>query len=157
MRFVRPFDLDGLFHQHGAAFVQDHDIGRAVSLAGDDGEAAGLDRKVGDQRIADHDGGGAIGKLQDPGLVEVNEIGSAAMGRRGDGGKNDSRQEPMQRGLGRPGRARKTPSSILSETLRGFDSHRGRPPTGPLDCKLVNEVQIGAPASAALSAAGTLA
>ena len=101
-RLVRPLDLDEVLHQHGAAAVQDHDVGRAVTLAGDDGKPAGLNRKVGNERVADHDGGGAVGQFQDPGLVETNGDRLFGDGRRGDGGENQCRREPMQRASRHP-------------------------------------------------------
>ena len=55
---------DLLLQQHDAAVVEDDDIGAAIALAGDDGDTTGLDRHVGNQRIADHDRGGAYRKLE---------------------------------------------------------------------------------------------
>src|SRR5215470_1088722 len=47
----RASHLNHLVHQQRAAAVEGNEIRRAVALAGDDQETAGLDRYVGDQRI----------------------------------------------------------------------------------------------------------
>jgi hypothetical protein len=128
------------------ALSSDDEVGAAVALAGDDREAARLDRQVGDERVADHDGGGAVGQLQDPGLVEEDDDRFGRQrGRSRRRDKATRHQDPIANAAGPiwPGLARTTPPSRLSETLRGTTTtEEAVLRDSPIDAKLVKEMQI---------------
>jgi len=68
---ARAFDLNLTIHQHLAVAVHGDEIGRAVTLAGDDDDAAALQGHVRDQRVSDHDGGDLGGKLHELCLIDI--------------------------------------------------------------------------------------
>src|ERR1700722_4251233 len=56
-----PFDLDHPVYEHLAAAVHGDKVRRSIALAGDDDDAAALQRDIGNQGISDHDGRDAGG------------------------------------------------------------------------------------------------
>ena len=67
----RALDLDLAVDQHLAGTVHRDEIGGAVALAGDDDDAAVLQRHIGDQRVADDDGGDSGGKFDELRLIDI--------------------------------------------------------------------------------------
>ena len=65
------------------------EIGGAVALAGDDDDAAGLQRHVRNQRVADHDGGDLAGQLDELGLIDIDRDGVG-------GGRGQAAGRPQQ-------------------------------------------------------------
>ena len=140
---VRSFHFDVLLGQHGAALVDDDEIGRAVALAGETVSPPGwtVMSAMSGLPTTTLRRGPAVQDLAWSSRTTM--VSPAAAG--GRHGTMDAQWWPPAKrpGLASPRRRRTTPPSKCSETLRGTQHHRRAPQSiDPIDCKLVNEVQI---------------
>ena len=67
----RPFDLNDTVDQDLAAAIHRNEIGRAVTLAGQNDHPAGLQRNVCNQRVSNNDGRNAGGQSEELCLIDI--------------------------------------------------------------------------------------
>ncbi len=72
-RVRRAHHLDDLLHQHLACPVEHDEVGAAVAPGSNDHQTAGLQRRVGDERIANDDGGDVGRQLDHGRLIEADD------------------------------------------------------------------------------------
>ena len=128
--------------------IQDDEVGRAVTLAGDDRQCRRLDREIGDEWIADHDRRGPLGQLHDPGLVEEDDDRVS----RGAGASKSHQQEdgrrPVQRPQACPPRAHNAIIVTLRNATRIQTTEEGCTSWFLFQRKMVKEVQTSRARSA---------